>query len=83
MAKLIGKVIKKNRQWRELTLSDLAKASGIHENYLGAIERGSHDPSTRILGKIADSLNMPLSQVFKEAEEAEAEEIEQKPINER
>jgi len=41
-----------------LSQEDLAEKAGISLPYMGAIERGEKWPSSTILGKIADSLNM-------------------------
>lgn len=71
MVYYVGKIIKKHRQWKELSLADLAQVSGIHRNYLSEIERGAHDPSIKTLAKIAGALEMPISQIFKEAEDEE------------
>lgn len=71
MVKYVGKIIRKHRQWKELSLAELADMSGIHRNYLSEIERGIHDPSIKTLAKIANSLDIPISQIFKEAEEKE------------
>lgn len=74
MVNFVGRIIKKHRQWKELSLTELAQKSGIHRNYLSEIERGAHDPSIKTLAKIANALNMPISQIFKEAEEEEGNE---------
>lgn len=43
--------------------------AGLHPNYIGAVERGEPNISLRNLLRIADALEMPLSQLIQEAEE--------------
>jgi len=52
----LGKMLKQQRVMRELTLRELATASGVSSSHLGRIERGERFPSARILQKIATPL---------------------------
>lgn len=57
----IGLAIKKCRQARQMTLGDLAKATGFSPSYLSLIEKGSRTPNLEIIEKIAAALEVPLS----------------------
>jgi transcriptional regulator with XRE-family HTH domain len=43
--------------------------AGLHRNYVGAIERGEINATFRVLLKLADGLDMPLSQLIRECEQ--------------
>jgi len=42
--------------------------SGLHRNYVGAIERGEINPTYRVLLKLGRGLSMPPSELLAEAE---------------
>lgn len=48
----------------DLTLYELAQASGVSPSHLGRIERGDRFPSARILSKIAKPLGYGESELF-------------------
>lgn len=48
----------------DLTLLDLAHASGVSSSHLGRIERGERFPSARILSKIAKPLSTGESELL-------------------
>ena len=52
----LGKIIRQQRGMRRLTVSGLARASGVSQSHLGRIERGERFPSARILRRIAKPL---------------------------
>lgn len=54
----IGRIIKQHRIVMSLTMSDLAKKSGVSASHLGRIESGEQFPSARILRKIASPLGL-------------------------
>ena len=52
----LGKRIRQQRGMRGLTISELTRASGVSQSYLGRIERGERFPSARTLRRIAKPL---------------------------
>lgn len=59
-----GAVIRRYRQWRQLSRRELAGRAGLSPVYLGEIERGEKDPSSHSLCLIADALAVPLSELY-------------------
>ena len=51
----------------------LGLCSGLHRNYVGAIERGEINPTFAVLLKLADGLTVPLSELFALYERRRAE----------
>ena len=64
----LGRVIRRLRQERELSIETLAGAAGMHPTYLSGIERGHYNPSWDKLVNLASALNVPLSAIVAEAE---------------
>ena len=60
----LGKIIKQQRLMRELTLQELAHATGVSISHLGRIERGQRFPSARILRNIAKPLGFEETELF-------------------
>lgn len=54
-----GSEVRELRLARQMTLVDLAKASGVSVSHLSAIERGSVNPSLEKISRIADGLGVP------------------------
>ena len=59
-----GRIIKQYRIARELTLQQLAEASGVSPSHLGRIERGQRFPSANILRRIAKPLGFDEGELF-------------------
>ena len=59
-----GRIIKQQRTALELTLQQLADASGVSPSHLGRIERGQRFPSAHILQKIAKPLSFSEDELF-------------------
>lgn len=60
----LGASVREARARRDITQEQLGHASGLHRNYIGAIERGEINPTFRILLKLADGLSMELSELI-------------------
>ena len=56
----IGEGIKRLRKIHQQRQGVFAKGIGITQSYLSQIERGHRKPSTELLEKIAEYINMPL-----------------------
>ena len=57
------------REDRGLSQEQLAFQSGIHRNYIGGIERGERSPTVAVVVKLADALDVSLTDLFKRAEQ--------------
>ena len=61
----LGKNIKKLRERKSWTQEELAEKANLHISYIGQIERGLRYPSLKVLFKIADALEVKISELFK------------------
>jgi len=62
----LGLSVKKLREQKKMTQEALAERADIHTSYIGQIERGLRYPSLKTLFKIADALNVRITDLFKE-----------------
>jgi len=60
----LGLSIKRARLQKELSQEKLAEKADIHTSYIGQIERCLRYPSLKVLFKIADALNIKISELF-------------------
>jgi transcriptional regulator with XRE-family HTH domain len=78
------KELKQMRKKQGLTLSSLAKKSGLSTNYLSQVERGVSNPSIGTLKKITDSMNITLMSLVgsqkEEKPELQTREIEETKV---
>ena len=61
----LGSQLKKTRESKKMTQSEVARLAGIHVNYFARIERGEENPSFDVLYAIAKALKVKLSELFK------------------
>jgi len=59
----LGRAVLELRARRGLSQEALGHRSGLHRNYVGAIERGEINPTFRVLLKLERGLQLPLSEV--------------------
>ena len=59
----LGDALKRRRAERELTLDQLASKSGVSRAAISKIERGDSAASTSTLGKLAEALDLSISQL--------------------
>lgn len=71
LQEIMGRVIRRERQDRRLTIKELGEKAGLSEIYVGEIERGQKYPSSRVLESIARALDMDIADLL----ELVAEEI--------
>lgn len=71
LQEIMGRVIRRERQDRRLTIKELGEKAGLSEIYVGEIERGQKYPSSRVLESIASALGMDIADLL----ELVAEEI--------
>ena len=65
----VGAELRALREEKGLSIRALARASGISANAISMIERGRTSPSVSTLYKMADALNIPITDFFKSTPE--------------
>ena len=60
----LGEALKRRRQEQSLTLDQLAAKSGVSRAAISKIERGDSGASTPVLGKLAEALDLSISQLL-------------------
>lgn len=63
--KQLGMRIKYLRSLRKWSQEDLALEADINKNYLSDLERGSRNPTVKVVEKIAKAFNITVSELFK------------------
>ena len=58
--------IKIERVIKRVTQAKLAEMVGVHEKYIGIIEAGKQNITLKTLNKIANSLNINISNLFEQ-----------------
>ena len=71
LQEIIGRVIRRERQDRQLTIKELGDKAGLSEIYVGEIERGQKYPSSKVLENLAKALDLDIADLL----ELMAEEI--------
>jgi transcriptional regulator with XRE-family HTH domain len=61
-------VLERHRTAKKLSRQALAQKAGLHQTYIGLIERTLSNPSLDAANAIAEALEMPLSTLIIEAE---------------
>ncbi|GAC1328843.1 MAG: hypothetical protein NVS2B16_34440 [Chloroflexota bacterium] len=59
-----GEVLRRYRQWKQLSRRELAQQAGLSPVFLGEIERGEKDPSSHSLSLLANALDVPLAELY-------------------
>lgn len=59
----LGDTLRRRRRERKLTLQQLADQSGVSRAAISKIERGDSSASTPVLGKLAEALDLSISQL--------------------
>lgn len=60
---LVGAFLRQTRAEQHRILADVASAAGVSTQYLSEIERGRKEPSSEILGAVADALGLTLHDI--------------------
>lgn len=61
-----GKAVRKLRSDRGISQEEFAELCGLHRTYISDVELGKRNVSLENIGRIAEALNMPLSELFAE-----------------
>lgn len=59
----VGRNLKRIRKEKGWSQEELAFESGLHRTYISGIERGARNPTVLILAKIADTLEVSVSEL--------------------
>ena len=62
---VLGEVLRGERLDQQRILTEVAAAAGVSPQYLSEIERGRKEPSSEILGSVADALGLELFDVVR------------------
>lgn len=60
----LGEWIHSYRVQNNMSMADFAKRSGVSKAYIGFLEKGQVNPTTKMLSKIASSLNLTLQELL-------------------
>lgn len=73
----LGRVIAAERHVRGYTQIQLAKLAKVHRAYLSDVEQGHRNITIDVLARIADTLQVKVSQLIVNAEEAYKSELKE------
>lgn len=63
-----SRVVKKHREKKKLSRVALAEKSGLHQTYIGLLERGERSPNLDTAKAIAKALGFSLGKLITESE---------------
>jgi transcriptional regulator with XRE-family HTH domain len=63
-----SKVVEKHRKIKGFSKAGLAEKAGLHQTYIGLLERGERSPNLDTAKAIADALKIPLAKLIAESE---------------
>lgn len=66
---IVLRLLREARQRRRMTMEELADRAGVHRTYIGLLERGERQPTIDVAVRLADALNVRLSNVIEQAED--------------
>jgi len=72
---VLGRAIRELRARRVFTQEELGSHTGLHRNYVGALERGEVNPTFKTLLAVAGGLDVPLSELVALYERRHAEPV--------
>ncbi len=70
--RLVGENVRRLREDRGWTQHELSKASDLHVTYLSGIECGRRNITVGIIARLAEALEVPPGELFREVETASA-----------
>ncbi len=68
----VGLLLRQLREERGISIRELGRISGMSANALSMIERGLTSPSVSTLYRLTDALNVPITALFRQAEDQQA-----------
>ncbi len=70
--RLLGEVLRDRRMQRGLTLREVSAEARVSLGYISEIERGQKEASSELLASLCHALDLPLSDVLRNASDAAA-----------
>ena len=67
--RIMGRIIRQEREKKQMTQDVFSGFAVLTRSHLAMIERGQKNPNVATLWKIAQALDMPLSELFRLVEE--------------
>ncbi len=64
LEEIIGRVVRRERQDRQMTIKELGDKAGLSEIYVGEIERGQKYPSSKVLESLAEALDLDIADLL-------------------
>ncbi len=64
LQEIMGRVIRRERQDRRMTIKELGEKAGLSEIYVGEIERGQKYPSSRVLENLSQALDLDIAELL-------------------
>lgn len=69
---ILGEVLRQERSERGYTLREMSKEARVSPGYISEIERGTKEASSELLGSLCRALEVPLSDVLRDASDMAA-----------
>jgi transcriptional regulator with XRE-family HTH domain len=66
LRRLLGDVLRRQRQRQGRTLREVSSSARVSLGYLSEVERGQKEASSELLSAICDALDVPMSEVMRE-----------------
>lgn len=63
-----AKIVERSRKAKAISRASLATRAGLHQTYIGLMERGKRTPNLETAQSIAEALGLPLSELIAKAE---------------
>lgn len=64
-----ARIVERERETKHISRAGLATKAGLHQTYIGLLERGKRTPNLETAQAIAEALGFPLSVLIAKAEE--------------
>ena len=68
MSDAFSRIVKKHREKAGLSRAELARKAGLHQTYIGLLEREERSPNLDTAKAIAKALGLTLAEIIKQAE---------------
>jgi transcriptional regulator with XRE-family HTH domain len=68
LSKALATVVAKRRQAMNLSRQELATRAGVHQTYIGLLERGLRKPTLEVADAVAQALGAKLSDLILDSE---------------
>jgi transcriptional regulator with XRE-family HTH domain len=69
ISEIVSRLVADARRREGLTTDELAERAGVHESYIGLVERNARQPTLAVAASLAEALGISLSDLVAEAEQ--------------